>query len=299
MKQIVVLVVGLLGVLGAPGFSQTFPDPERLQFVPWKWVTLWGPDAGGSQLIKGRYGVGSYLLLQDANRINQEHIITERNNGDVKWRKSIYATPTLDIDDQPLFRVTCQEEEVVVERAVVDTIYHRVGGFKPTDERLDDYRGSQVYRLHQEGKEVVVYERRLNYTGYHIVSVIIVGSEGNVLTFYDGAAAKERGADNWSVRVTKTGMSTKESGEGTLMEVPTVRVERKGGDLRGLSEESFVIDTVLRYGRRSGLEAISQVTEATVDTAGNPTYSQQMVFGDLTKIIYRLGNFQVNFYAGG
>ena len=68
MMRIALLAVGLLGVMGSPLSSQAFP--ERIQFVPWEWVTVWGPDAGGEPQIKGRLGIGSYLLLQDANRIN-------------------------------------------------------------------------------------------------------------------------------------------------------------------------------------------------------------------------------------
>lgn len=296
MIQPALLAFSMLGLmLTSPAFA-TFP--ERFQFVPWKWVSLWGPGEEGTRQIQGRYGVGSYLLLQDANRINQEHIFTEFEN-EMKWRVSIYVTPTLDADDQPLFKATCQEEEVIVEQAMVDTVYQRIGSFKPTDEGLNGYRHQDAYHLNPEGEEIVVYEKRLTYKGYHLVSAITIGSEGNVLTFYEGAAAKIRGEHEWSLRVTKTGMATRESSEGTLMEVPTVRVERKGSYLKGLSEDSLIIDTVLRYGRQSFLQAAGQTTEATVDSAGNPTYAQQESYGEITKMIYRLGNFQVNLHAGG
>ena len=149
MTRLVLLAFSLLSLMLSSSASATFP--ERFQFVPWKWVTLWSPGEEGARQIQGRYGVGSYLLLQDANRVNQEHIFTESDD-DVKWRISIYVTPTLDDDDQPLFKATGQENEVIVEQAMVDTVYQLIGSFKQTDKALEGYRNKEVYHLNPEGK---------------------------------------------------------------------------------------------------------------------------------------------------
>ena len=74
---------------------------------------------------------------------------------------------------------------MIVEQAMVDTVYHRIGSFKADDSRLNDYRGREAYHLSQDGNTVAVYEKRVNYKGYQEVLAIEVESEGNVLTFYE------------------------------------------------------------------------------------------------------------------
>jgi len=250
-------------------------------------------------VAKGRYGIGSYNLLQDNNRLNREHIISEVFDAGETWVVWVYVTPTLDATDKPLFRATCRSDKVVIEEAAVDTVYNQIMSFRADDERLADYRNGEVYLLHAEGKKVVVYEKSITYKGYYPIQVIEIAENGNRLNFYPGHGTLSKGDSNWVIQVTKMGTTSKESPEGTLMEIPQVRVETRGGYLKGLSEESFIIDTVLRYGKRSFLRTTTRFTEATVDSAGNPTYVEQVTPGEAVKAMFILGNFQVNLLTGG
>jgi len=289
----------------------------QFQFVPERWLTLlepgrvWNNDIHDDKsgvgdwedgLVPiGRFGVdtGNPTNLVYQNQSDREEsFIIKRPIGVVTGIESrIYNG-----DDEMVFRATYEHNRVVIEKSIIDTVYDRIDAFKMNDPRLDEMRDNNRYHLEPSGKKVEVYEKRLSPVGaYRSHQIITIEDGGDVLKFYGADAHFPGGEDDWIIKVTKGKYGRFKSHEGTIMEMTNGVVETNNVETT-LSDQSFVAETVLRYGRPvtdvlNRTQSV-RVKEAEFDQGGNMTspaeYEQQSV-SYTGAYDYQLGNFHVKF----